>query len=192
MTTLTLPIVVGKKYVRRDGAVIQATPSRHGDDWVRVNHDEPVETNGCSVRVNHGGVWSIGEAKHDLVSDYIEPAKGHPHAALMMEFAKDAAEFERPWELWQVKRTVCEGEEAEWESMNIADAFWPSCEFRRRPTVTPDPHAENAAEYAKDMALSDKAWEGWEYRHQDSRQWGTCTGHPQWFSNLQYRRKEQS
>lgn len=32
-----------------------------------------------------------------------EESKGHPHAELMAEYAKDAAETDRPWERWEIR-----------------------------------------------------------------------------------------
>lgn len=64
---LTLPIVVGKKYVRRDGLVVQAKNSFFVDR-VRVGH-------GADVHFKTGRRDdSIIPASFDLVQDYIEPS----------------------------------------------------------------------------------------------------------------------
>lgn len=192
MTTLTLPIVVGKKYVRRDGKVITAKYAQECSYWAAlVEGDNVTALN--TVYLATGLVF--GESDHDpfdLVSDYIEPAKGHPHAALMMEFAKDAAECETPCAGWQWKRV----EESGWRDCEDMMPTWSSwLDYRRKPTVTPDPHAENAAAYAKDMAETDKAWERWEMRLQSSNHtgpWVDLRSHPRWSEGVTYRRKEQS
>jgi len=206
--TLTLPIVVGKKYVRRDGKVIEAKPVPDLDSFAWVTDIEPdwddfQSYEPACVYLYNGRIYYNNNAERDtpldLVSDYIEPAKGHPHAALMMEFAKDAAETRNPIALWQYRRP---GEEwADFEGANVINetgtpgfcGWYPDYAYRRRPTISPDPHAENAAEYAKDMALSDKAWEGWECRDAGTLDdWTELYSHPAWGHDTLYRRKEQS
>ena len=183
MTTLTLPIVVGKKYVRRDGSSIRTKTVHMSGNWV-------IDEEGDAYWIESGG-WYQGSTSHqwDLVADYIEPAKGHPHAALMMEFAKDAQESEAPWLRWELD-WGCN----KWATMDSAPVWNPIVKYRRKPTVTPDPHAENAAEYAKDMAETDKAWERWEIDFANAHQecWTDCRQHPGWSREMKYRRKEQS
>lgn len=189
--TLSLPIVVGKKYVRRDGKLITASRPAAGffEDTVFVRaDDEPTICHPTSLVWKSEGLISKNspDHPHDLVADYIEPAKGHPHAALMMEFAKDAAESETPWERWEVSPPSGCG----WCNLHHLPGWHETQRYRRKPTVTPDPHAENAAEYAKDMALSDKAWERWEWRMANSAySWNQMQGHPSWEPELEYQRR---
>lgn len=176
--SLTLPIAVGKKYVQRNGDIVSI--DRHDiTGWVG-DGNKTWKTDNGSWSPRHLGSMS------DLVADYIEPAKGHPHAALMAEFAKDAEECETPWERWQWKQAV----EDVWRDCDGMMPSWSAwLDYRRKPTVTPDPHAQSAAEYAKDMAVSDKAWEGWEVMHADSNEWNPIASHPMWFAFAQYRRR---
>ena len=52
----------------------------------------------------------------------------HIHADLMMQYAKDAMETDKPWERWEFK----DNEELEWQ-----DLGWPiwheQCQYRRKP-----------------------------------------------------------
>lgn len=196
--TLTLPIVVGKKYVRRDGKTTQARTSSDGYDRVDcvciATGDEDLNDSDLHVYKGSGRVsFRNAEAFHhpfDLVADYIEPAKGHPHAAAMAEFAKDAAESVTPWDRWE-KLGPYEGNQ--WEPMGCDESFFPFNQYRRKPTITPDPHAATAAEYAKDMAETDKAWERWEYSPKNhSDVWSACFDHPAWRHATMYRRRSQS
>ncbi|RZI60655.1 MAG: hypothetical protein EOP14_00020 [Pseudomonas sp.] len=139
--TLSLPIVVGKKYVRRDGEVITANKYAHAKfskEFAQINIGSEPEDDSYAVYLRDGRVWQAEETDVDLVSDYIEPARGHPHAALMMEFAKDAAETDEPWRLWQFFFE----DEDEWTDLDECPYWEPEVQFRRKPTINPDPHAE--------------------------------------------------
>lgn len=59
-----------------------------------------------------------------------EPAKWHTHAALMAEYAKDAAETDTPWERWEYRLTG-----GIWTSFKEASRpYWyESTEYRRKP-----------------------------------------------------------
>lgn len=129
----------------------------------------------------------LSDHEKDLVSDYVESAKSHPHAALMMEFAKDAAESETPWDRWEFQAS----DDHLWSPCEQQVSWVPHFRYRRKPTLTPDPHAENAAEYAKDMAETEKAWERWEKQSNayPSCQWIACFQHPEWDHDVSYRRK---
>lgn len=91
---LTLPIEVGKKYVRRDGKVVEIA---------RINSNIANSIDGSNaVWAQTGTVWMYGGAirNEDLVADYIEP-DAHLHAEAMMEYAKDAAKMAEPWKNWE-------------------------------------------------------------------------------------------
>lgn len=190
--TLSLPIVVGKKYVRRDGVIVTAQsghPSIVDGEAFVGEPDAQTDASSNHVDMRTGRVWRNQEGPLDLVSDYIEPAKGHPHAALIMEFAKDAQESAMPWQDWQDRYIGSDGIPSPWCDVYEAPRWFAHREYRRRPIITPDPHAESAAEYAKDMAVSDKAWEGWEHSLTGSMHWMTLGKHPIWDAGTQYRRK---
>ena len=54
---------------------------------------------------------------------------GHKHAALMAEYAKDAAETDKPWERWEYR-----GESDKWQPLAYNNPSWnPSLEYRRKP-----------------------------------------------------------
>ena len=42
----------------------------------------------------------------DIPRIALKVVKGHPHAALMKQYAEDAETHERPWELWEYKYTA--------------------------------------------------------------------------------------
>lgn len=70
----------------------------------------------------------------------LKVAKGHPHAALMKQYAEDAETHERPWELWEYKDAVLKtwkpcGYHPEWHSDN---------EYRR---TADQPEIEYGEEY---------------------------------------------
>ena len=51
----------------------------------------------------------------------------HKHAALMAEYAKDAAETDKPWERWEWRNG------GEWAKLSAAFVFYPDTEYRRKP-----------------------------------------------------------
>ena len=58
----------------------------------------------------------------------------HKHAALMLQYAQDAAETDTPWERWECKR---EGGNGEWLPLLKTHPYWDvNFEYRRRPQVT--------------------------------------------------------
>ena len=67
----------------------------------------------------------------------------HKHAALMLQYAQDAAETDKPWERWEYN-TPNKG--VVWYPFTMSHPSWmPECEYRRKPrtmtyTVTiPEP-----------------------------------------------------
>jgi hypothetical protein len=55
---------------------------------------------------------------------------GHVHAALMAEYAKDAADNERPWELWEYN------DGKSWRSVVDGHPFWSvHNSYRRKPRL---------------------------------------------------------
>ena len=65
----------------------------------------------------------------------------HKHAALMLQYAQDAAETDKPWERWELRPMGNE----EWHACSGRLSFSERCEYRRKPrtmtyTVTmPEP-----------------------------------------------------
>ena len=66
----------------------------------------------------------------------------HKHAHLMMQYAQDAMETDKPWERWQIRP---EGGTEGWHDCSGRLCFSERCEYRRKPrtltyTVTiPEP-----------------------------------------------------
>lgn len=104
--SLTLPIQVGKQYVRRDGAVVTAGAPQPGmareTMWVGLGGEVGPAYMDSHIFAQTGrssGSNAI-DRPQDLIADHI-PATGHPHAALMAQYAADAAETAEPWLRWQ-------------------------------------------------------------------------------------------
>lgn len=54
----------------------------------------------------------------------------------------------------------------------------------------PHPHAGLMIEYAKECLTDSEAWRNWEYRFTPYASWQTLGGHPNWFMDVTYRRKQ--
>ncbi len=76
----------------------------------------------------------------------------HKHAALMLQYAQDAMETDKPWERWELRPRGSE----QWHACSGRISFNERCEYRRKPrtltyTVTiPEPlreAPENGEEY---------------------------------------------
>lgn len=122
MDRLTLPLKVGKKYVRRNGQTASARQVA-GTTVHRMFFDQ-----GADAFLATGRVPGLSDHPHDIVADYIEPAKGHPHAALMALYAQDAAETDKPWERWEAKTG-----EGSWVGVGRHPVWKPEQEYRRKP-----------------------------------------------------------
>lgn len=68
----------------------------------------------------------------------------HKHAALMLQYAQDAMETDKPWERWELRSMDSE----QWQACGGRISFSERCEYRRKPhtmtyTVTmPEPLRE--------------------------------------------------
>ena len=138
MTKLTLPIQVGKKYVRRDGEVVVAKlPYQYkAITCVFIGTGEVHE----DIRgVEHawtenGLIYDKSETnRRDLVADYVE-VTGHVHAELMAEYAKDAAKSKEPWKDWEMTDSF---DTTSWISCTGHPGWISVLNYRRKPkTVT--------------------------------------------------------
>lgn len=54
----------------------------------------------------------------------------HKHAELMMQYAQDAMETDKPWELWEVKNL-----QGIWEVFGCELSFSADMEYRRKPKM---------------------------------------------------------
>lgn len=110
--------------------------------------------------------------------------KPHKHAALMLQYAQDAAETERPWELWQCKYPF-----SEWEPMEPIKRgafFHPEVEYRRKPLTiningieVPEPmreKPEDGTKYYMPMCDNEVDCSVWANSMSDTRwlNWGVC------------------
>lgn len=118
--TLTLPIVVGKRYVRRDGAVVTVQSSINGT--ATIGECAAVFCTTGRANLDDGPATS-----QDLVADYVE-ATAHPHAASMALYAQDAAETSEPWLRWEYTDA-----EHPWRTMGGHPGWILDTKYRRKP-----------------------------------------------------------
>ena len=96
----------------------------------------------------------------------------HKHAALMLQYAQDAAETDKPWERWELR---CEG--TGWIPLKNDPPWNVKFEYRRKPrtltyTVTiPEPLRE-APQLDTEYYLVSL----FEPRHFEVAYWGDCSG----------------
>ena len=99
--------------------------------------DPSVFTNCIYADKNSGGFsWHATELGHSAWSsvikrrefDVIPKPKGHVHAKLMKQYAKDAMTNEKPWELWEVR--ISAG--ASWLPIHNNPQWYSDCEYRRK------------------------------------------------------------
>ena len=55
----------------------------------------------------------------------------HKHAELMMQYAQDAMETDKPWELWEVKYPT----EKDWLTLDCNPLWQGAVEYRRKPKM---------------------------------------------------------
>lgn len=138
MQKLTLPIQVGKKYVRRDGNVVVAKrPSQNKSAACVFIGTGEVHEDIRGVEhawTENGLIHGKGASNHrDLVADYVE-FTGHVHAELMAEYAKDAAKSKEPWKDWEMTDSF---DTTSWISCTSHPGWISVLNYRRKPkTVT--------------------------------------------------------
>ena len=91
----------------------------------------------------------------------------HKHAALMLQYAQDAAETDRPWERWEVK--VNNGE---WCELNGNPNWVDDWGYRRKPQVIrvgqhefPEPIKEAPEEGTVYWTIEVDGWNGFYVEH---------------------------
>ena len=96
----------------------------------------------------------------------------HKHAALMLQYAQDAAETDKPWERWECNDGVA------WRPFTMKHPSWlQDCEYRRKPrTMTysvtmPEPMRE-APQLDTEYYLVSL----FEPMHFEVAYWGDCHG----------------
>lgn len=91
----------------------------------------------------------------------------HKHAALMLQYAKDAAETDKPWERWEY-RTPDGG----WWDMDSSPCWDEEAEYRRKPSVIkvgrhefPKPITEAPEEGTVYWTIEVDGWNGFYVEH---------------------------
>lgn len=138
MQKLTLPIQVGKKYIRRDGEVVVAKRPYQDKSAACVfigTGEVHEDISGVEhAWVENGLIRDKGESNHrDLVADYVE-VTGHVHAELMAEDAKDAAQSKESWKDWEMTDSF---DSTSWIGCTGHPGWISVLNYRRKPkTVT--------------------------------------------------------
>ena len=76
-----------------------------------------------------------------------ETKTSNPHAALMAQYAADAAETDTPWERWQLKQAG----EADWIDLTSSPGWSPVFEYRRKPAAPAEPEPKPTANEPFDL-----------------------------------------
>ena len=137
MQKLTLPLEVGKKYVCRDGTIVDCY-AKAGPGWQSgLVHicvaDKPAQFKGTIWQDTGSNGKSGKEFRNDVIADYVE-VTGHVHAELMAEYAKDAAKSTEPWKDWEMTDSF---DTTSWISCTGHPGWISVLNYRRKPkTVT--------------------------------------------------------
>lgn len=121
--------------------------------------------------------WNTYGASGDIVAyrvKLVKPAaeiKGHPHAALMAEYAKDAAVNPEPWKLWQWQWDKPTGI---WNGCTTHPVWGDPYNYRRKPAGIP---TEVVNGFVVPKALTETPVFGAEYFmvHPDYAGWYSCS-----------------
>lgn len=97
----------------------------------------------------------------------------HKHAALMLQYAQDAMETDKPWERWELRSMGSE----QWQGCGGRISFSERCEYRRKPrtmtyTVTIPEPMRGAPQLDTEYYLVSL----FEPRHFEVAYWGDCSG----------------
>ena len=137
MTKLTLPLEVGKKYVCRDGTIVDCYAKAGREGKSGLVHicvaDKPAQFKGIIWQDTGSNGKSDKEFRNDVIADYVE-VTGHVHAELMAEYAKDAAKSTEPWKDWEMTDSF---DTPSWISCTGHPGWVSVLNYRRKPkTVT--------------------------------------------------------
>lgn len=81
---------------------------------------------------------------------------GHIHAAAMAEYAKDAAETDKPWERWEFSY-----KNQEYESLNNHPIWMTDNKYRRKPkTILINGHEEGQPLVRQDVLVAEAKKKG--------------------------------
>jgi hypothetical protein len=145
---LTLPIEIGKKYIRRDGEVVTACDA--GKNYVEgvVSAYSEKDVFKEAIIWKSTGAYStdrMNQNKYDLVEDFQEileesqdapenpkVTQGHPHAELMLQYAKDSLTNPEAWEEWEFTNN-----RSGWYALARSPSWHPENKYRKKqPMIT--------------------------------------------------------
>lgn len=205
---LTLPIEIGRKYVRRDGVVVTAQERHPGIDsgCAYVGDGEPREKGTLHVYQETGRVWSDeSSSRLDLVADYVE-APAVPDGFTPWGGGEQPAETRgrlvtvvlRGWPgVQDDPADTLRGSHipngSDIIAYKLADEQAAAVPAQiDGPSAVPHPHAASMLLYAQDATKTAKPWLLWECHRHDlpaDSPWISLIGHPEWNPRVDYRRK---
>ena len=119
----------------------------HIPEWVAKSVSVGPDDEIAPVKVmwpgNNTPYFYTKQGKYPLVDDIPRIALkvvGHPHAALMKQYAEDAETHERPWELWEHKHAA----HKTWKPCGSHPVWYLDSEYRR---TADQPEIEYGEEY---------------------------------------------
>lgn len=221
---LTLPIVVGRSYVRRDGVVVVAAeaPNQSGridtqggayvsrktgrfDENEYADHAldlvaDAINTPSAMPAIQVGQVWRTrGGAEVEVLDVNSDEDEWYPvHGSDGISRGKDGRELktgyaDQPLDFVQLLRGPGSSPPmAPLQPLPPVGSPWPPVAPAPPPAVPPakaHPHAALMLLYAQDAAETDKPWERWEMRVHPSYDWAELRRNPDWTDVTQYRRK---
>lgn len=80
----------------------------------------------------------------------------HKHAQLMMQYAADAMNTDKPWELWESRNT---GVKAKWFTLKSDPAWNTRHEYRRKPNPIPMVYTVHCTLPIKAISPDKAAWQ---------------------------------
>lgn len=135
MTKLTLPIQIGRRYVRRDGVVVTARkfPLDSENSVVYVGPLDTPPSGSLDVVWRRSGSHSTHLISPlDLIADapeeQAEAPAGHPQAERMAQYAEDARTHTEPWTLWEWS-----DDGVTWACASCHPGWDPNRQYRRKP-----------------------------------------------------------
>lgn len=160
---LTLPITLGKKYVRRDGKTITAEIGLNMpiSGEICVATEEEARSLGLypgdrlAYPKNGHVLYDLAPHPYDLVADAEPVADTHPHAALIDQYAQDWKTCSEPWKHWEFLSAS-----SGWEPLTTHPFWLSDMQYRRKPakeTVTINGKTINAPMRQAPKTVT-KAW----------------------------------
>ena len=216
MSKLTLPIEIGKTYLRRDGIMIKFERIEVNNTGESIAHPKS-RLNICYIDSVYSKTgknnFNVANCGADVISDYIEVVEEFKVGDIVKITQSDSEFFNKN----SIARLSIKNEDNSWwadfkDCGNIRgsyndghDGIWcigtasPDKFIHTKPLDVEEKavghvHAANMLLYAQDAAETDKPWERWECASNSQLgMWASYTGDasnlPLWLPSLQYRRK---